>query len=62
MVYGLYAEGETTGVVLDEHTVATGKFIGRSVDVRRWVFPILGRRGEGMSLIDQASLDPGYRQ
>ena len=39
MVYGLYAEGEATGVVLDEHTVATGKFLGRSVDGRRWGFP-----------------------
>ena len=33
MGYGFYAEGAATGVVLDEHVVATGKFFGRIVDV-----------------------------
>ena len=39
MGYGFYAEGAATGVVLDEHVVATGKFFGRRVDERRWVVP-----------------------
>ena len=34
MVYGLDAEEETTDVGLDEHTAATGEFLGRSVDRR----------------------------
>ena len=66
MVYGLGAEEETTDVASYEHTAAKGEFLGRSVYRRLLGFPYIWEWGKrrlvSMSLVDQTSLDPGYRQ